>query len=159
MNLYLRVAPELFLKMLIVGGIERVYEMGLNFRNDSVDMTHNPEFNLCEIYMGYADCYDLIEITEKFISSLVFNLFGTYKIKYHPEGQENPEKIWEIDFTPPFKRFSLIKDLEACCGVQFPPIPSTDSEDIRQFFDDLCVKFDVDCSAPRTTARLIDKVS
>ena len=158
MNLFMRVSPELFLKMLVVGGLDRVYEIGRNFRNEGIDMTHNPEFTMCEFYMAFADYYDLIEITEKFLSSLVFNLFGIYKITYHPEGQENPDKVWEIDFTPPFKKFSMIKDLEACCGVEFPPIPITDNEEIRKFFVDLCVKFDVDCSAPRTTARLLDKV-
>lgn len=158
MNLFMRIAPELYLKQLVVGGIDRVYEIGRNFRNEGIDMTHNPEFTMCEFYMAYADYNDLIDITEKFLSGLVHHLFGTYKIKYHPEGPENPDKVWEIDFTPPFRRFSLIRDLEKECGVKLPDPTTYHTEEARKFFDDLCVKFNVDCSAPRTTTRLIDKL-
>ena len=68
MNLYMRIAPELYHKMLVVGGIDRVYEIGRQFRNEGIDLTHNPEFTTCEFYMAYADYHDLMEITEKMIS-------------------------------------------------------------------------------------------
>ena len=68
MDLYMRVAPELYHKMLVVGGIDRVYEIGKQFRNEGIDMTHNPEFTTCEFYMAYADYHDLIEITETMLS-------------------------------------------------------------------------------------------
>uniref|UniRef100_A0A452UGK3 Lysine--tRNA ligase n=1 Tax=Ursus maritimus TaxID=29073 RepID=A0A452UGK3_URSMA len=68
MNLYMRVAPELYHKILVVGGIDRVYEIGRQFRNEGIDLTHNPEFTTCEFYMAYADYHDLMEITEKMIS-------------------------------------------------------------------------------------------
>ena len=158
MNLFMRIAPELYLKQLVVGGIDRVYEIGRNFRNEGIDLTHNPEFTMCEFYMAYADYNDLIEITEKFLSGLVKHLFGSYKVQYHPDGPEHPDKVWEIDFTPPFRRFSLVRDLEKECGVKLPSPTTYNTEEGRKFFDDLCVKFQVDCSSPRTTTRLIDKL-
>merc|ERR1719499_1169950 len=86
MDLYLRVAPELYHKMLVVGGMDRVYEIGRLFRNESIDMTHNPEFTTCEFYMAFADYEDLIAMTEKMVSGMVKSIFGSYKIQYHPEG-------------------------------------------------------------------------
>ena len=159
MNLFMRIAPELYLKQLVVGGIDRVYEIGRNFRNEGIDLTHNPEFTMCEFYMAYADCSDMMEHTEKLISGLVKHLFGSYKIKYHPEGLDNPDLVWEIDFTPPFQRFSMIRDLEKECGVKLPSPLTYHTEESRKFFDDLCVKFGADCSPPRTTTRLLDKVT
>lgn len=70
-DLYMRVAPELFLKMCVVGGLERVYEIGKNFRNESIDQTHNPEFTSCEFYWAYADYNDLMTVTEELISGIV----------------------------------------------------------------------------------------
>jgi lysyl-tRNA synthetase, class II len=158
MNLFMRIAPELYLKQLVVGGIDRVYEIGRNFRNEGIDLTHNPEFSMCEFYMAYADCNDMMEHTEKLISGLVKHLFGTYKIKYHPEGTDNPDLVWEIDFTPPFQRFSMIKDLEKECGVKLPSPLTYHTDESRKFFENLCIKFGVDCSPPRTTTRLLDKL-
>lgn len=68
MTLYMRIAPELYLKELVVGGLDRVYEIGKQFRNEGIDLTHNPEFTTCEFYMAFADYNDLMEITEKMLS-------------------------------------------------------------------------------------------
>merc|ERR1719322_1590639 len=111
MDLYLRVAPELYHKMLVVGGMDRVYEIGRLFRNESIDMTHNPEFTTCEFYMAFADYEDLIAMTEKMVSGMVKSIFGSYKIQYHPEGDESDE-VWDIDFTPPWKQLRMLPDLE-----------------------------------------------
>ncbi|KAK8523147.1 hypothetical protein V6N12_047677 [Hibiscus sabdariffa] len=93
MRLYMHIAPELYLKELVVGGLDRVYEIGKQFR---------PEFSTCEFYMAFADYNDLMELTEKMLSGMVKELTGVYKIKYHANGLDN-DPI-EIDFTPPFRR-------------------------------------------------------
>jgi lysyl-tRNA synthetase class 2 len=69
MDLYMRIAPELHLKQLVIGGLDRVYEIGKQFRNEGIDLTHNPEFTTCEFYMAYADYNDLMELTETMLSS------------------------------------------------------------------------------------------
>ena len=70
MKLFMRIAPELYLKELVVGGLDRVYEIGKQFRNEGIDLTHNPEFTTCEFYMAYADYNDLMELTEKMLSGI-----------------------------------------------------------------------------------------
>ncbi|KAL9885628.1 lysyl-tRNA synthetase isoform 1-T1 [Glossina fuscipes fuscipes] len=156
MDLFMRIAPELYHKMLIVGGLDRVYEIGRQFRNEGIDMTHNPEFTTCEFYMAYADYHDIMEITEQMVSGMVRAIHGTYKIKYHPEGAEGP--VQEIDFTPPFKRVSMITTLEEKLKVSFPPASEFANEKTNEFLSQLCANHNVECPAPRTTARLLDKL-
>ena len=159
LDLFMRIAPELYLKELVVGGLDRVYEIGRVFRNESIDQTHNPEFTTCEFYMAYADMYDLMDITESMISGLVKAVTGSYKIKYHPDGKDDPNgREFEIDFSTPWKRFDMIKELEAQLKVTFPPGDQLHTEASRQWLSDLCEKHNVECSAPRTANRLIDKL-
>jgi lysyl-tRNA synthetase class 2 len=156
LDMFMRIAPELYLKMLTVGGLDRVYEIGRQFRNEGIDMTHNPEFTSCEFYQAYADMYDLMEITENLLSSMVKALTGSTSVKYHPEGPEGPEL--EIDFKAPFKRVDMITTLEEKLNVKFPSADTLETEETNKFLSDLCIKHNVDCSSPRTSARLLDKV-
>jgi len=97
-DLYLRIAPELFLKRLVVGGFERVYELGRCFRNEGISTWHNPEYTMLEFYMAYADFEDLMELTEELMVYLLDQIHGKRKINW--QGKE-------LDFTPPFKRVRM----------------------------------------------------
>jgi lysyl-tRNA synthetase class 2 len=89
---------------------------------------------------------------------MVLSIHRSYKIKYHPNGKEDPENVVEIDFTPPFKRIPIMKGLEEAIGVKLPKADTLNTEEAREFFDKLCVEKGVECPHPRTTTRLIDKL-
>jgi lysyl-tRNA synthetase class 2 len=166
MDLYLRIAPELYLKMLVVGGMDRVFEIGKQFRNEGIDLTHNPEFTTVEYYMAYADYNDIMNMTEEMLSGMVLKFTGGYEIKYHPEGKDEFDKKtgkkltnkpeWIINFKPPFKRIEMIPELEKELNVKFPE--NLESEETRKMLDDLCVKHNVECPDPRSFSRLLDKL-
>ncbi|KAJ8618849.1 hypothetical protein MRB53_015035 [Persea americana] len=154
MKLYMRIAPELYLKELVVGGLDRVYEIGKQFRNEGIDLTHNPEFTTCEFYMAFADYNDLMELTEQMLAGMVEKLTGGYKIKYHAYGVDK-DPI-EIDFSPPFRRIDMIQELETIANLSIPKDLS--SEEANKYLIDACLKFDVKCPPPQTTTRLLDKL-
>jgi lysyl-tRNA synthetase class 2 len=108
MNLYLRIAPELYLKRLIVGGFNKVFELNRNFRNEGVSSRHNPEFTMLEFYEAYATYEDLMKRTEELFYGLALEITGSPKITY--QGQE-------IDFTPPWKRIEFLEALIELGGV------------------------------------------
>ncbi|XP_030975548.1 lysine--tRNA ligase-like isoform X2 [Quercus lobata] len=153
-NLFMRIAPELSLKQLLVGEFGRVYEIGKQFRNEGIDLTHNPEFTTCEFYMAYADYNDLMELTETMLSGMVKELTGGYKIKYHANGLD--EDPIEIDFTPPFRRIDMIEELEKMANLNIPKDFSSD--EANKYLKDACTKYEIKCAPPETTARLLDKL-
>jgi lysyl-tRNA synthetase class 2 len=108
MDLYLRVAPELYLKRLVVGGMDRVFEINRNFRNEGISIKHNPEFTMLEFYMAYATYEDLMVLTEELFDTLVRKLFGGPVIEY--QGNK-------IDVTPPWPRVGLFDALRDVAGV------------------------------------------
>ena len=108
MPLYLRIADELYLKRLLVGGLERVYEIGHDFRNEGMDRTHNPEFTMLEVYQAYADYTDMMELTESLVAGVIEHCLGTRSLE---RGGVS------LDFTPPFRRVSFIDGIRERCGL------------------------------------------
>lgn len=143
LDLYLRIAPELYLKELVVGGLDRVYEIGRVFRNEGIDMTHNPEFTICEFYMAYADAEDLMDLTEVLVEGLVKSLTrGSTKLIYHPDGNKGqPDaRQYELDFARPWKRYDMITTLEEKLGVNFPPGDQLHTEKTNKWLKEILAK-------------------
>ena len=131
MDMYLRIANELYLKRLIVGGFDKVYEMGRMFRNEGMDIKHNPEFTNIELYSAYEDYNDMMDITEEIISKVALKVLGTTKITY--QGTE-------IDLTPSWKRISMIDSIKEVTGVDFNKIET--DEEAKKAAEELHVELD-----------------
>jgi lysyl-tRNA synthetase class 2 len=121
MQLYLRIADELYLKRLIVGGFEGVYEISKDFRNEGMDREHNPEFTMLELYVAYKDYYWMMEFVEKMISSIVFELYGKYNIEIEAN---------DINFQPPWKRISMVNAIKEKFEID---IYTADEKSLRVF--------------------------
>ena len=118
MDMYLRIATELNLKRLIVGGYDKVYEIGRIFRNEGMDIRHNPEFTSIELYEAYSDYNDMMNIVEELFSKVSLKVLGTTKVNY--QGQD-------IDLAPGWKRISMIDSIKEVTGIDFNEI-NTDEE-------------------------------
>jgi lysyl-tRNA synthetase class 2 len=117
-DFYLRIADELYLKRLIVGGFERVYEIGRDFRNEGIDRAHNPEFTMMECYQAYADYEDIMTLVEEMIHFIALEVKGTPRITY--QGHE-------IDLTPPWRRYHLLDAIEEFTGIDINHYPDKES--------------------------------
>lgn len=117
-DLYLRVAPELYLKRLLVGGFEKVYEINRNFRNEGISVRHNPEFTMLELYQAYADYTDMMSITEEMVHYLVMMLYGKDEIPY---GDKT------LNFKTPWKRLSFYGALQSATGIDFRKVNTRDA--------------------------------
>ncbi len=113
-DMYLRIAPELYLKRLIVGGFEKIYEIGKNFRNEGVSYKHNPEFTTLELYQAYADYTDIMNLTEELVTFIIEKMCGNLKIEY--QGVE-------IDFSRPWKRIDMRDFIKERLGVDIVEDP------------------------------------
>ena len=117
-DMYMRIATELHLKRLIVGGLERVYEVGRIFRNEGMDTKHNPEFTTVELYQAYADFHDMMDLFEELLSSAALKLLGTYQLEW--QGQQ-------LDLTPGWPRMTMAEAVEKYTGLDFMTV-SDDTE-------------------------------
>ncbi len=120
MDLFLRIAPELYLKRLLVGGFDRVFEIGKMFRNEGMSTKHNPEFTMCELYMAYGGATDLMEITEEIYAHIAKELVGSTKIVF--QGQE-------IDLTPPWPRKPMLDIIKEYSGIDLRGLNDTQARE------------------------------
>jgi lysyl-tRNA synthetase, class II len=151
-KMYMRIAPELYLKKLVVGGLDKVYEIGKQFRNEGIDTTHNPEFTSLEYYEAYVDYHDLMNKTEDMLSKMVYSLKNSYNCTFTNAKNET----FNIDFSPPYKKFDMVTDLATCLECEIPI--NENAETINAFLIEQCDKHEIECAEPRTNARLYDKL-
>ncbi len=142
-RLYLRIADELYLKRLIVGGLERVFEICKDFRNEGVDRQHNPEFTMLECYEAYADYHAMMEIVEGVYNHVARSVFGTTMLTY---GEHT------VDLAPPWRRVPLVDAIREACGVDYMAI--TDDDELRRRARDA----GADVPSGMVRARVIDEM-
>jgi lysyl-tRNA synthetase class 2 len=166
-QLSLRIAPELWLKRLVVGGFDKVFEIGSSFRNEGtsicvksiavsiltenagIDKSHNPEFMTCEFYQAYANLEDIMSLTENFLSGLALN------VQQHKERIESDISNPDVDFSSPYRRIDFLPDIETAIGRSLPDLSaSTAEEDIKALFTELSIPLP---DLP-TLPRLMDKL-
>jgi len=141
LDLFLRISPELYLKRLVVGGFERVFEIARNFRNEGVDRQHNPEFTMCEFYLAYANIDDLISLSEKMFSA-IFSAIG--------KGDKIIYQGVELDFTAPWKQISYVDTIKNETGIDV--LEDTDPE----IYLDYLKKNNLDLPESKTLPSLVD---
>ena len=147
-DFYLRVAPELYLKRLIVGGLDRVFEVARVFRNEGVSTRHNPEFTMLELYEAFADYTDMMQLTEQLIASAAMATIGTTVVEW--DGQT-------IDLTPPFARRTMIDLVQEHAGVSVHP--SQPVEEVRLICDKLDVPYEPHWASGKLLLEIYEKTT
>ncbi|HEY82876.1 MAG TPA: lysine--tRNA ligase [Dehalococcoidia bacterium] len=146
-DFYLRIAPELHLKRLIVGGLDRVYELGRIFRNEGISTKHNPEFTMLESYQAYADYNDVMQMLEEMVAEVSQKVLGTTKIQY---GEHT------IDFTPPWPRLTLRDAVIKYSGIDFVKYPTADG--LRERMRPKMREMGLEVDPGKNWARLVDEL-
>jgi len=146
MKLYLRIAPELYLKRLVIGGMERVFEINRNFRNEGISTRHNPEFTMIEWYIAYADYNDLMNMTEDMVTGISKKLLGSLNITYNNHS---------IDFTPPWSRLTLFKALEDY--TDFSAQELSNIEEAKKIAQNVGIKLSNNLSLGKIQVKLFEK--
>jgi lysyl-tRNA synthetase class 2 len=136
-KLFLRIAPELYLKRLIIGGFEKVFEFARNFRNEDIDTNHNPEFSMIEIYWAYRDFRDMMDLTEDCIANLVYSVHGKHRI---PFGET------EINFETPWRRLSMAEAVKAQTGID---VLAHSADDLRRIAQEMRLEEYEKAKSPR----------
>ena len=145
MDLYLRIAPELYLKRLLVGGFEKVFEINRNFRNEGLSTRHNPEFTMLEFYQAYATYHDLMDLTEEMISWLTEEINGSMEVTYQDQI---------VDLSPPWKRYSIDEALTEVGGID--PDLLNDSEQIIKLAKDKGIALDPQAGPGKAKTELFE---
>src|SRR5699024_7502611 len=146
--LYLRIAPELYLKRLVVGGFEKVFEIGRVFRNEGLSTRHNPEFTMLELYEAYADWHDIMELVEQLIAYLAEQITGSTTVTY--QGRD-------LDLSAPWRRATLSELIEEQIGV--PVDLSTPIERLRDLCDTHQVSYEDDHGPGKLLTELYEKTA
>ena len=144
-DLYLRIALELHLKRLLVGGFEKVYEIGRIFRNEGISTKHNPEFTMLELYQAYADYNVMMQVIEEMLAYIADTVLGTREISYL--GQE-------IDLTPPWNRLTMLEAIEKYVGIDFNAVEEDNEEALKEIAED----FDIKVEGPINKGNLINEI-
>ncbi|MFS8582910.1 MAG: lysine--tRNA ligase, partial [Limnochordales bacterium] len=146
MDLYMRIAPELYLKRLLVGGFDKVFELGRNFRNEGISTRHNPEYTMVEVYEAYKDARDMMELTEQLFAYVAEQVTGGTKIVY--QGHE-------IDLTPPWERLPMIEAVRRYTGLDFH---GKTPEEARKMAAEKGVEVPQDASVGAVVAEVFDEL-
>ena len=152
-QLALRIAPELWLKRLVIGGMEKVFEIGAQFRNEGIDNTHNPEFTTCEFYQAYVGLEELIATTEELLSGMAKKVEELKKTRRLEDLVQTP-----IDLTMPFKRLEFVPALEAAMGHSLPILHDSE-EVVTRHLIELMTTLSLPLLPSQTIPRLLDKLA
>ncbi|MFB6115932.1 MAG: lysine--tRNA ligase [Candidatus Nanosalina sp.] len=147
MDAYLRISPELYLKRLIIGGYERIFEVATDFRNESIDTTHNPEFTMMELYQAYADYEDMMEITEQLVEHIAEEVTGSAVVEYQGE---------EIDLSAPWRRMTMHEAIEEYGGLD---VEDMSDEELLEAMDELGIELDSEFERGLAVAEIFEEVA